>query len=260
MGRKENKAEHHHRMGGSLHCFNETLIIRDRNVASERLGIYLHPDFHNFSFSTIWPTRGGPANWQNHRTNLVGTGIWWWLKRFRRWWRRLWSKVCYWKVFLISIKKFFSSKMKKVRRLSMEIGQKVIRSLENSTPTPQTQDSQPFSPSDSQSSQTSTVPSTVPPVGREEEIQAESDETPAETADTADTVTKIERVSPSPLWVPFSTRISQLSFPFSTRISQFTQFSWDFRARHGSGSSQRYERDWTDEWTRYERSYFFNIV
>ena len=94
--------------------------------------------------------------------------------------------------------------MKKVRRLSMEIGQKVIRSLENSTPTPQTQDSQPFSPSDSQSSQTSTVPSTVPPVGREEEIQAESDETPAETADTADTVTKIERVSPSPLNSPNS--------------------------------------------------------
>ena len=89
----------------------------------------------------------------------------------------------------------------------MEIGQKVIRSLENSTPTPQTQDSQPFSPSDSQSSQTSTVPSTVPPVGREEEIQAESDETPAETAetaDTADTVTKIERVSPSPLNSPNS--------------------------------------------------------
>lgn len=28
-------------------------IIRDRNVASERLGVYLHPDFHNFSFSTI---------------------------------------------------------------------------------------------------------------------------------------------------------------------------------------------------------------
>ena len=83
----------------------------------------------------------------------------------------------------------------------MEIGQKVIRSLQNSTPTPpnssptpKTQGSEPFSPSDSQSSQTSTVP----PVGREEEIQAESDETPAETADTADTVTKIERVSPSP--------------------------------------------------------------
>ena len=28
-------------------------IIRDRNVASERMGLYIHPDFHNFSFSTI---------------------------------------------------------------------------------------------------------------------------------------------------------------------------------------------------------------
>ena len=28
-------------------------IVRDRNVQSERLGLYLHPDFHDFSFSTI---------------------------------------------------------------------------------------------------------------------------------------------------------------------------------------------------------------
>ena len=28
-------------------------IVRDRNVQSERLGVYLHPDFHDFSFSTI---------------------------------------------------------------------------------------------------------------------------------------------------------------------------------------------------------------
>ena len=28
-------------------------MVRDRNVQSERLGLYLHPDFHDFSFSTI---------------------------------------------------------------------------------------------------------------------------------------------------------------------------------------------------------------
>ena len=68
----------------------------------------------------------------------------------------------------------------------MEIGQKVIRSLENSTPASRTQDTQPFSPS---ASQTSTVPSTVPSEGRKEDIY---DEAPIHLADIA---TKIERVT-----------------------------------------------------------------
>ena len=56
---------------------------------------------------------------------------------------------------------------KNVRRLSMEIDQKVICSLENSTSASQTQDTQPFSPSASQTS-------TIPPEGREENIYDEA--------------------------------------------------------------------------------------
>ena len=68
---------------------------------------------------------------------------------------------------------------KNVRRLSMEFGQKVIRSLENSTPASQTQDTQPFSPS---ASQTLAVPSTVPSESRETDIY---DEAPFYLADIA---------------------------------------------------------------------------
>ena len=75
---------------------------------------------------------------------------------------------------------------KKVRRLSMDFGQKVIRSLENSTPASQTQDTQPFSPS---ASQTLAVPSTVPSESRKTDIY---DEAPIHLADIA---IKIERVT-----------------------------------------------------------------
>ena len=75
---------------------------------------------------------------------------------------------------------------KNVRRLSMDYGQKVIRSLENSTPASQTQDTQPFSPS---ASQTLAVPSTVPSESRETDIY---DEAPIHLADIA---IKIERVT-----------------------------------------------------------------
>ena len=68
----------------------------------------------------------------------------------------------------------------------MDYGQKVIRSLENSTPASQTQDTQPFSPS---ASQTLAVPSTVPSESRETDIY---DEAPIHLADIA---IKIERVT-----------------------------------------------------------------
>ena len=74
-------------------------------------------------------------------------------------------------LFNIYQKLFQLKNEKNVRRFSMEFGQKVIRSLENSTPASQTQDTQPFSPS-----------STVPSESREMDIY---DEAPIHLADIA---------------------------------------------------------------------------
>ena len=76
--------------------------------------------------------------------------------------------------------------MKQIRRLSLDITDKVIRSLEN----PTHQDSQPFSQSTSQTSTVRSVSSTVPSVGREETVGDES-------VDPTEIVTKFEKISPS---------------------------------------------------------------
>ena len=81
--------------------------------------------------------------------------------------------------------------MKKIRRLSIDIGDKVIRSLEN----PTHQDSQPFSRSTSQTSTVRSVPSTVSSVGREKTVEDESIDPTA--IDPAEIVTKFEKISPS---------------------------------------------------------------